>query len=184
MREPINPPPPEIVRSVQHILEEHGAYVPHGDVDVTVASMCHWLATSKRGQEYMFHILKLDNVPGRNENKYLEKDCFGRLTSEVNPDSIIFLRGCIVNGESYPITQIEIAERDRELCESCSTHTVCIKNTETSYGKANICSHCAKADEDIRVRESFDLDCESCTYADCSWHPANVDAPPFETGTF
>lgn len=183
MQEEINPPSPEIVNNIQNILSSHDVFLSPDDVEVTVAAMCHWLSTHRRGQEYMAHTLQLDSAPGRNENKYSEKDGFGRLTKEIKTDSIVFLRGCIVNGESYPIRQVEVAERVRETCESCGCSTICLVAVEDGYGRRNICSRCAKADEDIRIREGAEFDCDACTDVRCSWNPVNVDAPPFEYGS-
>ena len=180
MPEPINPPNPEILKSINLLLEERGVFVSPDSVEVVVAATSHWLEKSRRGQEYMAYLLQLDAVPGRNENKYLEKDGYGRLTKEIKPESIVFLRGCIVDGKPHPVSQIDISDREVESCDGCGCRTVCTELVETPYGEKRYCSHCAAAEEDPRVRDAIDLKCDVCTYGGCSWHPTNVDAPPFE----
>ncbi len=185
MKEQIKPPLPEIVNDISNILEERGVFIPNENVEITTAALCHWLTSSRRGQEYMAYLMQLDSVPGRNEKNYLEKDGFGRLTKEIKPENIIFLRGCIVNGETYPINQIEISDREKESCESCNCSTVCVQSIQVDYGPpVKLCSHCAKADENLEIRDSIEVSCDTCTDNNCSWHPVNVDAPPFECASF
>ena len=181
MQERIQKPPKEVVTYVNSLLLERGIHIPYGNIDISVAAMCHWLTETRRGQEYMAYILKLDTSQGRHENEYLEKDKYTHLTKEIKPDNIIFLRGCIVDGKAYPASQIEINKRESESCESCGCSTVCIKEIETHYGTKKLCSHCSSSDEVLEVRNSCDLTCEECTFSGCSWHPVNVDAPPFES---
>lgn len=180
MLEQIKPPSPEIVKAVSNLLDERNVIIPLDNVEVVSAAFSHWLEHTPRGQEYMAYLLQLDAVPGRSEKNYNEKDGYGRLTKEIKPESIIFVRGCIINGESYPISQVEITERERVQCESCGSFTICVEDVDTPYGKRNLCAHCSSCDENSGVKESSDHSCEDCTYSGCSWHPVNIDAPPFE----
>lgn len=180
MVETIKPPNREVIENVSKILNQRNVFVTDENLEVVIAATCHWLENSKRGLEYMAYLLQLDCFSGRNENKYIEKDGFGRLTKEIKAESIIFLRGCIVKGEAYPISQIDIQTRDSTYCEECGAETICAKALLLPYGEKTVCSHCASASEIQSARDSFDQNCTTCTYVGCSWHPVNIDAPPFE----
>jgi hypothetical protein len=179
----IQPAYPEVVQAVQRILEEKEIYLDYTTVEAIVSAHGHWLTNTRRGCEFIAHALSLDHLPGKNEQVYRKLDGFGREGKEIDPRSIIFLRGCLVNGEAYPVSQIQIKEREVERCESCGGTSVCAKVVKTAHGVerlSTMCSHCASAHEDLTIRDQFKFSCNDCSYTKCSWHPVNIDCPPFE----
>jgi len=180
MSEKIIPPNPDVVRGVQQLLEKHNININYLDIDVVVGAMSHILKTERRGIEYMAELLNLDITTGLNEKQYFQKDNFGRLTREINPESIIFLKGCLVDGTPHcPISEIEIRDRDRECCDSCGVYAFCVQETETDYGKAFLCSRCTTGNKYNAYQESNLLECNDCTNGECTWHPSNADTPFF-----
>lgn len=123
----------------------------------------------------MAHVQQLDGVEGKNEKVYKLRDGFGRLTKEVEPESIIFLRGCLIDGESVPISSLDISDREREYCESCGGQVVCAQLIKTHHSESleTQCSHCMASGEDSNVRDKVKIDCGDCSYFACSWNPAN-----------
>ena len=180
MTEQIKQPPGEIVAAIMQILESRGVIIPPEHIDMTTAAMCHWLETEKRGHEYMSHLQQLDVVGGRNEKVYKLRDGFGRLTRELEPESILFLRGCLVKGEPVPVSLIEITDREIECCDSCGSYTICTKTVETSYNKTEtLCSNCLGGSGDLSLKDQVTHECENCSYTDCNWNPVNADVPPY-----
>lgn len=179
MTEKIKPPAPEIVKAIVQILDEKDIFIPTENIEMVTAVFSHWLSTSQRGSEYMAYLLKLDAVGGRHEQSYTLRDNFGRLTEELDPESIYFLRGCLVKNESVPVSQIEIKERERKTCEGCGSSTVCTVDVDTTDTQATLCSYCISSNESQEVRDSCRIECEACTYIHCNWHQTNLDVPPY-----
>jgi len=153
-------------------LESRGVIIPTDYIDMVVGVMCHWLSSERRGHEYMAYLQQLDSVKGKSEKVYKLREGMSRLTSEINPENIIFLRGCLVNGEPVPISQIEINDREVEYCDCCGSQTICASEIETEYSKKEtFCSHCARCSEDSSLKDKIELKCEECTYTACNWHP-------------
>lgn len=181
MMEVIKQPPGEIVKTVMQMLESRGIIIPPDHIDMTIAMMCHWLEKEKRGKEYMAYLQQLDIVKGKSEKIYKLRDGYGRLTGEIDPENIIFLRGCLIKGEPVPVSLVEIHERETHACESCMSNTVCTKVVKSSYSDQleRLCSRCMEGDEDLSLRGQVSLKCEDCSYSDCNWHPSNLDVPAY-----
>ena len=180
MTDQISPPNPEVTREITSLLISKNVNMYTEDVELVVAAMSHWLEHNKRGQEFMAHLLQLDARKGKTESIYQARDGKGRLT-EIEPERIVFLRGCLINGEPYPVSYLDIKKRVLLECDSCGSQVVCSKNVVDEYGEIlDLCSRCMQASEHQKIRDVVEIDCSSeCTYSHCNWHPVNQDVPPF-----
>jgi len=150
---------------------------------MVTAALCHWLKNNQSGHEYMAHLQQLDSVSGRNERVYKLRDGFGRLTKEINPERIFFLRGCIVEGEAVPLSMIEVMDKETDSCESCGSKTVCTTNIRIPHNDTleTLCSNCISSGENLSLRDQVKVKCEDCTYMECNWHPINNDVPAYNS---
>jgi hypothetical protein len=170
---------PEIVHEVMKRIDQLNCYVPTEDIELVVAAMSDWLQHSKRGLEYMAHLLQLDSIGGRHDQKYTLRDGFGKLTKDLKPETIFFLRGCVVENETIPVSQVMIEDKDDEYCEECGSQSVCL-TTIPDHMNENplcLCTYCIKGSEEYSMCYSPKLDCEVCTFGSCQWHPVNQDMP-------
>jgi hypothetical protein len=163
------------------MFESRGIYIPIEHIDMVVGCMCHWLEHDRHGQDYMAYLQGLDVIHGRHEEVYKLRDGFGRLTKEIDPEKIVFLRGCLVEGEPVPASLIEISDREIEYCESCGSRTVCTATLRSSHtdNLETLCSHCISSSGDFTLKDQTSVSCEDCTYTDCNWHPVNADVPSY-----
>lgn len=157
------------------ILEENKIQLPESSIEMTVAAFAHWLANTKRGLEYMSYLMKLDVIGGDHHYTYRLEDQGSDWQREIDPEKIMFLRGCIAEGECVAVSDVVIEERDIAYCEDCGSPSICLKvvTNRRRDGLVAICSNCISSDEYYSFTETCKLACSECTYRECNWNQLN-----------
>jgi hypothetical protein len=172
----IQQPIPEVVNAVFSILEQHKIYIPRDHIDMTIACMSSWLENTKRGHEYMAHLLQMNAQRGSHAKQYFLKDGFGRLTDELEPENIVFLSGCTYKGEAIPLSLVQVNDREYMYCDCCGSRIICGQDVESREGKHLTCSSCLAQSGEQDLRDMVKLNCSSCNFTRCSWNPQHKDA--------
>ena len=163
----------EIVAAVMQLLDEKGeSFVQTHDIDVVVCAMIDWLQGTRRGLEFMSFCMELDSIRGDNSKKYSLREGHTRLTTDIKPENIIFLRGCIIGGDPVPVSLVEITEREEISCECCGAIVICAVAVGGKLEK--LCTKCIKGSEEYAMSCTPEVDCDECSYERCEWHPSNT----------
>jgi Zn finger protein HypA/HybF involved in hydrogenase expression len=173
----IKRPPKKIISAVFDILESHGVHIPESNVELTLAVTLFYLENYHSGNEELARLLKLMPVQARHDKTYKIRDKFTALTREIKPENIVFLQGVVCDGEAIPVDSLVVEDKPTATCDSCGATVIC----ENFYLGDLLCSHCASKQEDLNVRNNIELDCDSCTYERCNWHPSNQVDTMLET---
>lgn len=161
-------PPKEIISAVFDLLEERDVQLPQSHVEMTTAVLLHYLTNYFSGNEKLAEILGLKAFKASNDKNYLIQDPFSSLTEKVKPESIIFLQGCVVDGNPFPIDNVLVEDKESYSCDSCGTSVICEKEFREEF----LCSNCLSNQEDPKARDLVDLECKDCDFTKCSWHPS------------
>ena len=164
----IKKPPRKILSAVFDILEEKEIFLEESSVEITLAVVLHYLEAYPSGNEELANLLKLVPSNARTDKRYVISDNYGALTKEVKAEKIIFLEGCIVDGEAVDPKHVKIYEAHTDNCESCGARVVCSEIFEGN----EFCSHCLALSESQKARDTATMNCNECSYDRCAWHPS------------
>ena len=172
--ERIKKAPTEILNEMYEMLNSKGVVLPQGDVDLMVSFMAHWLENTKRGHEYMIHLLKIKATRARDDEDHYINFPTSPIPYKLDTQKLFFLTGCVYENESLPVQALHSRKKETESCDSCGAGVICSQE----FKGRTLCSNCLDCDEDHLGKDSIKISCENCNFIKCSWHPVNKDVPP------
>jgi len=126
------------------------------------------------GFEKLADTLGFDCIEAPSDHKYYLRDGYGRTGREINPDSIAFIRGAIVQGYPVNIRMIERTPIPKTICDECGVREHCVKDHFDSDRDRtiSICNRCLGLQPNPRLRDEHQSSrCRNCPIEDCDHNP-------------
>ncbi|MCJ7521123.1 MAG: hypothetical protein MUP21_02730 [Dehalococcoidia bacterium] len=173
--------------------------IPDDWLVAITAAMAKWMQTTEGGLQFGARLFHFELERGRRDVDYIvssSENCpdwasclrpescsllgdtclrSSMVERTVGADNVWFYQGAIVEKRPTGLSAIEIRDKEKKHCSSCSIVSHCVKEFSVTYSETTNnahCNFCAVRSQNPRIQQYGDLSlCETCTVTRCENHP-------------